>query len=120
MNARLSSLLTALLLGASACATTTPAPSARIETSSATIRAAEEVGATQNPEAALHLQLAKEELEHARQLTSSKDQAQSERLLLRAEADAELSLALARSKSEQDLAMGAIDRVHGAKPTATP
>jgi hypothetical protein len=110
----------ALLLGASACATTAPAPSTRATTSSAAIRSAEEVGATHSPDAALHLQLAKEEFEHARQLTSPKDQAWSERLLMRAEADAELSLALARSKSEEDAAMGAIDRARALKSTPTP
>jgi hypothetical protein len=120
MNVRFSSLAAALLLGASACATTTAAPSARAETSSAAIRAAEEVGATHSPDAALHLQLAKEEFEHARQLTNPKDRAWSERLLMRAEADAELSLALARSKTEEDAAMGAIDRVRALKSTPTP
>jgi hypothetical protein len=121
MKARFSLPALALLLAGGACATTSSGPSAqRLETSSAAIRAAEEVGATHSPEAALHLQLAKEQFEHARQLTNPNDKAWADRLLMRAEADAELSLALARSKTEQDQAMGAIDRAHALKNTAAP
>jgi len=120
MKARFSLPAMALLLAGGACATTTAVPSARLETSSAAIRAAEEVGATHSPEAALHLQLAKEQFERARLLTSPNDKASADRLLMRAEADAELSLALARSKTEQDQAMGAIDRARALTNTAAP
>ena len=93
-----------------ACAGPT-APSAKAESSSAAIRAAEEVGATHNPDAALHLQLAKEQFEHARLLTDKKDKPRADRLLMRAQVDAELSLALARSEADKAEARGAIDKV---------
>jgi hypothetical protein len=86
--------------------------------SSASIRAAEEVGAAHTPDAALYLQLAKEQFEHARQLTDAKDKGRADRLLLRAQADAELALALARSDSEKAEAQGAINKVKTLKETA--
>jgi hypothetical protein len=92
------------------CASTV-APNDKATASSATIRAAEEVGATHSPDASLYLQLAKEQFEHARTLTDSKDKDQANRLLLRAQADAELSLALARSENDKAAAQGAIDQV---------
>jgi hypothetical protein len=112
------SLPTLALFLAGACASTGPAPSETAENSSAAIRAAEEVGATHTPDAALHLQLAKEQFEHA-QMLPQKDKAWADRLLLRAQADAELALALARSESEKAAAQGAIDKVKKLNQSAT-
>lgn len=108
---------TVFLLGA-ACASTSPAPSPKAENSSAAIRAAEEVGATHTPNAALYLQLAKEQFEQARLMDKSKDKERADRLLLRAQADAELSLALARSETEKAEAVAAIDKVKTLKDPA--
>ena len=102
-----------LLLGG-ACATT-PASTAKAESSAAAIRAAEEVGATHTPDAALHLQLAKEQFEHARSLTDPNQKDQAERLRVRAQADAELSLALARTESETSEAGAAIGKLNALK-----
>lgn len=101
----------AILFGASCASTTTASPKA--ESSSAAIRAAEEVGATHDPRAALHLQLAKEQAENAKALTDDKPRA--ERLLMRAQIDAELALALARSESEKAEAQQAIQKVNALK-----
>ena len=109
-------LPTALFLFGAACADTN-AINPTADNSSAAIRAAEEVGATHTPDAALYLQLAKEQFEHARLLTDSKDKDRSDRLLLRAQADAELSLALARSDNEKVEAQGAISKVKALKET---
>jgi hypothetical protein len=116
MDLKLSLPLVGLLV--TACATTAAPPTETAENSSAAIRAAEEVGATHSPDAALHLQLAKEQFEHAGMLPQ-KDQAWADRLLLRAQADAELALALARSESEKAAALGAIDKVKKLKESAT-
>ena len=100
-----------------ACATTkntgpvVAVPSLGAEDSAGAIRAAEEVGAAHNPEAALHLELAKEQFEHARRLTSADDRPASTRLLLRARADADLSLALTREKTSKLEAQAALDKV---------
>lgn len=83
----------------------------RTEASTSGIRAAEEVGAPRVPKAALHLQLAKEELEHAKQLAASGDKDQASSLLLRAEADAELAVALSREEAEKSEARAAVERV---------
>jgi len=100
-----------------ACATTkntgpvVAVPSLGAEDSAGAIRAAEEVGAAHNPEAALHLELAKEQFEHARRLTSADDRPASMRLLLRARADADLSLALTRANASKLEAQAALDKV---------
>lgn len=105
-----------LLLGG-ACATA-PASTAKTESAAATIRAAEEVGASNTPNAALHLQLAKEQFEHARTLTTPEQKDRAERLRMRAQADAELSLALARTESERSEAVAAIGKLNALKATA--
>jgi len=88
------------------------------ESSSASIRAAEEVGATHSPEAALHLQLAKEQFEAARKMDNPDDRDHADRLLMRSQADAELALALARTETEKTEAQGAVARVKALKDSA--
>lgn len=113
-------LPTAALLFGTACASTNAPQNAKAESSSAAIRAAEEVGATHNPDAALYLQLAKEQFEHARLMNKEKDKEAADRLLMRAQADAELSLALARSETEKTEALTAVGRVKSLKASANP
>jgi hypothetical protein len=112
-------LLVTLAVSAGACASSSAAPNEKAESSSAAIRAAEEVGATHSPTAALHLQLAKEQFEHASRLTDKKDKEQADGLLMRAQVDAELSLALARGESEKAEARSAIDKMKTLKESAT-
>ena len=83
----------------------------RTEASTSGIRAAEEVGAAKVPQASLHLQLAKEELELARGLAAKKEEKKAASMLLRAEADAELALALSRGDAEKSEAQEAVERV---------
>jgi hypothetical protein len=82
----------------------------RTEASTSGIRAAEEVGAAKVPQASLHLQLAKEELELAKGL-AAKDEKKAASMLLRAEADAELAVALSRGDAEKSEARAAVERV---------
>ena len=89
------------------CATTP----LRTNESTSAIRAAEEVGASDVPRAALHLQLAKESLEKATQLSKSGDSEKARSLLMRAEADAELAVVLAREESVKQEATKAVERV---------
>jgi hypothetical protein len=81
------------------------------EASTSAIRAAEEVGSTKVPGAALYLQLAKEELESAKKLAEKGKKEQAVSLLLRAEADAELSVALSHEQTEKTEAAQAIEKV---------
>src|SRR5258708_198430 len=92
------------------CASTPP-PTEKVEASSAAIRAAEEVGAPKVPRAALYLQLAREQSEHAKELIAKGEKDRAASLLVRAQADAELSLTLARETEERDEAQQAIHRV---------
>lgn len=88
-----------------------PPPVERMEASSAAIRAASEIGATHVPEAALHLQLAKEEAEQAKVMVRRGERKAAVGLLMRAEADAELAVALSRENSAKSEAQQAMDRI---------
>ena len=83
----------------------------RTEASTSGIRAAEEVGAAKIPQASLHLQLAKEELELAKGLAAKGEKKKAASMLLRAEADAELAVALSRGDAEKSEARAAVERV---------
>lgn len=91
------------------CAST--APNRTSEGSTSGIRAAEEVGARNVPRAALHLQLAKEELGRAEAMAKEDENEQASSMLMRAEADAELALALSRENTEKSEAVAAVERV---------
>ena len=83
----------------------------RTEASTSGIRAAEEVGAAKIPQASLHLQLAKEELELAKGLAAKGEKEKAASMLLRAEADAELAVTLSRGDAEKSEAQAAVERV---------
>jgi len=92
---------------AAGCASAPPST----EASTSGIRAAEEVGAAKVPQASLHLQLAKEELEHAKVLSEKGENDKAASMLSRAEADAELAVALSREDAEKEEARAAVERV---------
>ena len=75
-----------------------PAPTEQVATSLAAVRGAEEAGAPAVPEAALHMKLAQEQIESAKQLMGD-DNERAEALALRANQDAELAIALARESA---------------------
>lgn len=83
----------------------------RTEASTSGIRAAEEVGAAKVPQASLHLQLAKEELELAKGLSVKGEKDEAASMLTRSEADAELAVALSREDAEKSEAQAALERV---------
>ena len=83
----------------------------RTEASTSGIRAAEEAGAAKVPQASLHLQLAKEELEFAKGLAAKGKKEEAVSMLLRAEADAELAVVLSHEDAEKSEAMAAMERV---------
>lgn len=90
-------------------------PTQRIEASTSAIRAAQELGAERVPTAALHLQLAKEQSEHAKKLIEDGKHEEATLLLMRAEADADLAVALARADVEGKKASEAQNRVQELK-----
>ncbi|MCK9392660.1 MAG: hypothetical protein M0Q01_13965 [Syntrophales bacterium] len=83
----------------------------KTEASTSGIRAAEEAGAAKVPQASLHLQLAKEELELARGLAAKGDKKEARSMLLRAEADAELAVVLSHGDAQKAEATAAVERV---------
>jgi hypothetical protein len=107
-----SASLTTVMVLFGGCATTSSPES--METSAATIRAAQEVGSSSVPKAALHVQLAREQSEHAKELLKSggsDDRERAESLFARAQADADLALALAREDVDRDAAQQAVNDV---------
>jgi hypothetical protein len=84
----------------------------KTDASTSGIRAAEEVGAADVPKASLHLQLAREELNRAKELAAKDEKAMADSMLLRAEADAELAVLLSREDAEKTEAEAAVERVY--------
>jgi hypothetical protein len=97
-----------------ACASS-PVPADRLAQSQAAVRSAHEVGAENVPPAALHLKVANEELQMARQLIADGDNKRAEYILMRAEADANAALALAREAEARNDAQRTIDQVQKMK-----
>lgn len=91
MKRSIASLL--LLLGA--CASYPP-PTERMNTTEGAIRGAMEIGASQVPRAALHLKLAQEQAESAKQLIEDGYNERADQTLKRAQSDAELAIALTK------------------------
>ena len=85
-----------LLLGVAGCAGSQNVPTEALVDSEVSIRAAQEAGAAQVPDAARHLQFAQEQTREAHELLNDGKRDEAALYLQRAEADAELATALAR------------------------
>ena len=97
-----------------------PKPEARLASSEGAIRGAQEAGAANVPQAALHMKLAEEQRAKAVELVKDGENHRASMLLARAEADAELAVALARAESAKGQAMKAQDTVEQLKTKETP
>ncbi len=98
--------LVALALVAGGCAQAAR-PDDQLVASAASVRTAQEIGAQSVPRAALALQLAEDELQHARDLINNGDNEKARFQLLRSKADGDLALSLtqsARAIAEADAA----------------
>lgn len=78
-----------------------PAPTDQVASSLAAVRGAEEAGAPNVPEAALHLKLAQEEIAQAKQMMENKDNDRARDRALRAGNDAELAVVIAREAASR-------------------
>ena len=83
----------------------------------AAMRAAEEVGAEQQPKASLQLQLAEEQYARAQRLAADGEEDEANLMLERAKVDAELALQLAHTEQEQQKAREAWEKI---KPEQAP
>ena len=79
-----------------ACASTSP-PQQRLDAVRGELAAAEAVEAHRYPNSALHLQLAREQVEKARALMRAGKNERADFMLRRAQADAELAIALTKN-----------------------
>lgn len=114
-----SALLVGGVLGLAACASY-PAPNAKVASSEAAIRAADESGAKKVPQAALHLKLAEEQLQNGKALMAEEKNERAEYVLARAEADAEVAIALSHTAESRDEAGKALDEVKAVRSGQTP
>jgi hypothetical protein len=100
---RLMKLVVSALAGvvslAVGCGSTMPPPNDRLASSEAAIRGAKELGAQNDPQAALHIRLADEEVASARNLMRDGDNKRADLVLQRAKADAELAVVLTKEKA---------------------
>ena len=87
-------LLAPVLVFATACGSSLPP--AKAADTQASISAAAAVGAEQNPQGALHLKLARDQLQEAQRLLDSGKDKEARLVLERADADAQLALMITR------------------------
>jgi hypothetical protein len=96
------------------------APSERLITAQAAIRAGVEINANVTPpRAALHLQLAQEQVDKAKGYIADGMNERADLALRQAQADAELAIALARDeemKQKAEAARAKVDRLKGGRP----
>ena len=106
--------------GIAGCASS-PVPNAKVASSEAAIRAAQETGSRNVPQAALYLKLAEEQLQSAKTLIRDNDNKRAEYVLMRAQADAELAIALSRVAASNVQAGTAVDEARAVRSgTPTP
>jgi len=82
-------------------------PLDKLTDAKSTVRAAQEAGATNNPQAALHLKMANDELAATQKAMDDKDNDKARLLLNQAQSDADLSLAMARGAGDRQAAQEA-------------
>ncbi len=109
---------TAAIIGVVGCAST-PVPNARIASSEGAIRAAQETGSRNIPQAALHLKLAEEQLQSAKALIRDNDNKRAEYVLMRAQADAELAIELSHAAASNAKAGAAVDAARAVRSGGT-
>ena len=104
---------------ATACASFPP-PTDTMANAIASVRGAEEVGADDVPQAALALQLAREEITKARALMADGENEPAYYQALRATSDADLALALVREEDARKAAVMAEKRLGEVEAEAKP
>jgi hypothetical protein len=82
-------------------------PFDKLTDAKSTVRAAQEAGAQSDPQAALHLKMANDELASAQKAIDDKDNDHARLLLNQAQSDADLSLSLARGATDKAAAQTA-------------
>jgi hypothetical protein len=92
------------------CAATIPVPTQHLADAEAAERSAIELGAARNPDAQLHLTLARDQLTLANAAVKEGKNGRADALAQRATSDAELAIALTRDQSAKTGAQHAADQ----------
>ena len=108
MNRSLSLLFVPFMIAA--CGGSFPVPTERLASTEGATRTAHELDAENDPQAALHLKLANEQIEKARAAMKNDDNKAADLWLQRASADAELAVQLAKGAKAKAEAQTAQDR----------
>jgi len=106
--------VTAFVALGAGCAGAPPVPQQRFIDANADINAAQEVGADKDPQAKIHLQQARDQLESANNLNKG-EPAVAERKLDNAQAEAQLAKSLARESGTRAEAEEAKSRLNAAQ-----
>jgi len=106
--------VTACVALGAACAGAPPVPAQRLTDAEAEIKAAQEVGAENNPQGKLHLQQARDQLESAKKLSKDKPEV-AVRKLDNAQAEAELAKSFTREQTTRAEADEAKARLQSAR-----
>ena len=101
-------LIAALLLAACGGAAV---PSQQLASAKSSIRGAEDAGAAQNPKAAMHLKLARDQTARAERLIADDENESAALTLNQADADADLAVALAHEGQQRQAAEQAKARI---------
>lgn len=97
------------------CGASVPPPTDRMAAAQAATRSARELGADNDPKAALHVKLAEEEISEAKSLMSKDDNRRADLALQRASADAELAVGLVKESQANQAAAKAKEAVANQK-----
>jgi hypothetical protein len=100
-----------------ACGASFPAPTQRLADAESAHRSALELGAANQPAAALHIKLAEEQMDKAKALIADGNNKEADSLLVRSKADSELALALAREQSANAATQQATDQSNATSVT---
>lgn len=111
MTYRSRSVAAAAVLATIAGCASYPIPAEHMADAEGAARSAQDVGAASNPQAKLHLKMAQEEIQAAKQMIADGDNEKADSVLLRAKADGELALAEARETQSETAARQALAQI---------
>ena len=98
-----------------ACGGSFPQPTERLASTEAAIRSAKELGAQNDPQAALHVKLADEQVQTAKALMKDEENKRADLVLQRASSDAELAVMMTKERSAKSEAQKANENLNANK-----
>jgi hypothetical protein len=114
-TAMAASAAAAIALAIGGCASTHPVPADKLARSQGAVMAAEQMNAGADPDSALYLKFAHEQMADAKRQLVNGNSERASYVLLRAEADADVAMSYARAKSAADEAQKTLGEVQQLK-----